>query len=119
MASIGYRAVEAWLRLITLEGATICKVESKKHRKWIKVDDISVKKVRDAVLALTEVVEDSVKGEMKHKKSGVFYDGWTNAGAHYISLFAICMMKEEEKMVLIGVSPILEAKTEDDGYGCV
>ena len=70
--SIDYRDVEAWLDRISFEGAPTCKVEIKKHPKWVKVDPISANKVIGAMLAMTEALEENIKVDMKHKKVSVF-----------------------------------------------
>ena len=99
------------------EGAPIHKVESKKHLKWMKVDNVSAKKVIGTILALTEVMEGNTKGEMKDKKGSIFYGSWTNAGVHCLSLFGVYMVEGRQKIVLLGVCPIPVAKTEDVGDG--
>ena len=51
------------------------------------------------------------------KKSGIVYDGWTNAGVHCLALFGVFMVEGKQKIVLLGVCPIPVAETVDAGEG--
>lgn len=47
---------------------------------------------------MMELVEMSIGNEMKTMRGAVMYDGWTNNGSHYLSVFSV-MMKQVNKFV--------------------
>ena len=121
------KALYDYINLIVTQSLSISIVEQPEFRLISKHSVVlSRKKVRETILSLVQVVEETIINELKGTRGALMHDSWTYNRTHYLGIIAVYMKKvsflmngiiqskEELSMPLLSVSPIQHIDNEDD-----
>jgi hypothetical protein len=115
-------ALTDWLNMIIVKNWALCSVECKMHRNMCKhKPTFSYKRISMMIFILGEVVESKITKMLVNAKAVGLYDGFTRYSTHYVALYASFIEgegseveKTTHRIILLGVSPMLEIKDKKD-----
>jgi hypothetical protein len=120
------QAIYGWIKLIVMKNLGLNAVEDESFRHFSKYNvALSAKTIREVILKLVELVEQSIAVELKGKKACLLHDGWSHNGDHFIGLFASYnrevglplkngIVLLEPTITLLSVSPMAGLKVHED-----
>ena len=83
-------AMYGYVRLLVVRNYPLASVEDEVVRDFShSLEVLSIKTVREVIFQMAELVEESIRDELKHTPCGaIMHDGWTSGGVHFTGLFA-------------------------------
>jgi hypothetical protein len=98
------QSVFGWISLIVHENRELTIVEKPLSREFSKLKPISYKTVSKFISLVTKEVEKRIS-KLLPEKIGLVIDGWSEAGTHFMAVFAVFPLMEAP--ILLSFSPML------------
>ena len=104
-----HKDLHRWLKFIITTNQPLSAVENKEYRNFAGCNStFTATRVRETIVEIKKVVEKEVMKDLKKAGHGaIMHDGWTEAGVHYVGLFA-CYLRNKEKQVCEGEDIIVD-----------
>lgn len=80
------KSMYAYMRLIVFKSAPLRYIADPEIREFSKHEDVfSITHFKETLFKLLEIVEESIRGELKGIMGALMQDGWTNNATHYVA----------------------------------
>lgn len=97
--------------LVVFKHAPFCMAEDTMWRKHLGLEyPTTAKHIKAIIAEVVTAVHEKVRSEVRGKKIGLYFDGWSHGSVHYLSVFAsYCVKKGKEVMRFLEITPLTDA----------